>query len=99
MRIACIGAGVIGRSWALAFARAGYTVNLYDADASIANKAMQFIGLSAKALEDNGGCDASATRNSVNMAETLADAVADCGYVQESVEESAQTKMGIFQKL
>ena len=28
--IACIGAGIIGHSWAILFAMKGYSVNIYD---------------------------------------------------------------------
>ena len=31
-KIAVIGAGLIGRAWAIVFARAGHSVALYDAD-------------------------------------------------------------------
>src|SRR2546427_6318057 len=33
MTVAVVGAGLIGRSWSIVFARAGYRVALYDADA------------------------------------------------------------------
>ena len=33
-KIAIIGAGLIGRAWAMVFARAGHPVKLWDADAA-----------------------------------------------------------------
>ena len=35
-RVAVIGTGLIGRSWAIIFARAGWEVVLYDASAGVA---------------------------------------------------------------
>ena len=39
-RIAVIGAGLIGRSWAIVFAAAGWEVALYDADPQAAEAAL-----------------------------------------------------------
>ena len=33
--VACIGAGQVGRAWAVAFARAGYDVRLHDRDGDL----------------------------------------------------------------
>ena len=35
-RIALVGAGVVGSSWSVVFARAGFEVAVYDADAASA---------------------------------------------------------------
>ena len=40
-KIACIGAGTVGRAWAAVFARGGYDVALYDAlDGQVTERAL-----------------------------------------------------------
>jgi 3-hydroxyacyl-CoA dehydrogenase len=46
-RVAIIGAGLIGRSWAIVFAGGGRDVTLYDAGAGVADQAR---GLVAEGL-------------------------------------------------
>jgi L-gulonate 3-dehydrogenase len=99
VRVACIGAGVIGRSWALAFARAGHEVQLYDADPTVGRKAMQLIDESARVLEQAGLIAASHNRLSIRVSKTLADAVVECAYVQESVAEDLLLKTRVFGQL
>ena len=47
-RVAIIGSGLIGRAWAMVFARAGWDVAMYDAVEGVADKAL---GLVAEGLE------------------------------------------------
>ena len=42
-KIAVIGAGLIGRSWAIVFARAGFQVNLWDHFPHQTTAAMDFV--------------------------------------------------------
>ena len=42
-KVAVIGAGLIGRSWAIVFARAGFSVNLWDPFSHQTDAAMTFI--------------------------------------------------------
>jgi len=43
MRTAVVGAGLVGRAWAITFARAGHEVRLWDAEADALRKAVAFI--------------------------------------------------------
>jgi L-gulonate 3-dehydrogenase len=43
-RIALVGAGVVGSSWSVVFARAGFEVAVYDADAASAARSAEFVG-------------------------------------------------------
>jgi L-gulonate 3-dehydrogenase len=99
MHIACIGAGVIGRSWALAFAHAGHEVRLYEADGLIRDKAMQFIDEGARTLEEAGLGNASEICACIRTSKSLAEAVANCAYAQESVVENLMVKTSIFGEL
>ena len=54
--IAIVGSGLIGRAWAISFARGGHEVRLYDETAGVAAAAQTFAGRSAA---DAGGRRAS----------------------------------------
>ncbi len=41
--VACVGAGIIGASWATLFAQKGYRVNLYDVAHEIVHSALDAI--------------------------------------------------------
>ncbi len=59
-KVAVVGAGLIGRAWAISFARAGHEVAITDADAAAAEKALSFIDEALKDLQRfdllNGAC-------------------------------------------
>ena len=50
MTVAIIGAGLIGRGWAIVFARAGWPVKMYDLDVSALNVAREAIAAQLKTL-------------------------------------------------
>src|SRR5260221_209632 len=52
--IAVVGSGLIGRSWAISFARAGHPVRLYDAAPGAAAAAVTFIDSVIDDLAANG---------------------------------------------
>ena len=53
-RVAIIGSGLIGRAWAMVFARAGWNVAMYDAVDGVADKALGLIaeGLSNREIAE-----------------------------------------------
>ena len=81
--VAVVGAGVIGRSWARVFARAGCRTQIYDNDPGQVEKARAW-------LEDVAG---------VTVHEDLAGALAGAGYVQESGPERIEVKKAIYAEL
>lgn len=91
--IACVGVGVIGAGWAAAFARAGHTVRLYDADASVLGTAAARIG----DILDN--LNAGASRAHLSVVDDLAQAINDCDHVQESIVEDLESKRILFARL
>ncbi len=100
-KIAVIGAGLIGRAWAIVFARAGHPVALFDADpkALAANRAVI-----KAALKDLSGAKllTEAPRRvdkRIRSAVSLADALAGADYVQENVRETVEAKKEIFAAL
>jgi L-gulonate 3-dehydrogenase len=100
-RIAIVGAGLIGRAWAIVFARAGHPVKLYDADASALERSEATLATSLADLKSAGllGEAAVAVRARIARADTLADAVVDAGYVQENIGEQVAAKRVLFAEL
>jgi len=101
-KVAIIGAGFIGRAWAISFARAGHTVTLWDEDAAAPGKALSYIERLLPDLEDQDlldGSSAGETRNRMRAAGQLDDALADADYVQENTPENVEIKRAIFARL
>lgn len=101
-KIAIIGAGLIGQSWAICFARAGYRVALYDAQPGAAVAAQQAIAASCAALAQQGllhGRAVAEVCGLITSAASLKDAVSDAVYVQENTPENPQIKREVFADL
>ncbi len=100
MKIACIGVGNVGRSWAVVFARAGHQVSLWDKNESAVKQALPLIHASFNDLQEAGiAIDVEQAMNLITVAETLETAVQDADYVQESVAEVVEVKQSVFLKL
>ena len=99
-RVAVVGTGLIGRSWAIVFAGGGFEVALYDAERDIIDKARAFVreglrDLAAQGLLD----DAEAAAARVRPADDLADALDGAILVQENLPERIEAKRAIFSEL
>lgn len=100
MKVAIVGAGLVGSAWAIVFARAGCEVAIFDAVDGGAARALGIISDRLQGLEkaglidDPGGIEARIT-----VAASLGEAVAGAAYVQESVYETVEQKREIFEKL
>jgi L-gulonate 3-dehydrogenase len=100
MKIAIIGTGLIGSAWAIVFARAGWTVSLFDNVYGAADHAVAMIAERLHDLERNGLIDQSAPILArIGKAPSLAEAVEETAYVQESVYETVVDKRAIFSAL
>lgn len=91
-RIALVGAGLVGRSWAIVFARAGCRVVVHDQDARALSDAEQWI---QRALHDH----ADRVPGPIAFEPRRAHAVADADHVQESIVESLDAKRQLFREL
>ncbi len=101
MRIGIIGAGLIGRAWAIVFARAGHEVSMWDpADGAVA-AACRFIGERLGELREAGLLtDAPAVvLGRIAPAASLAAAVREADYVQENGPERVAEKQAVFAEL
>ncbi len=100
---AIVGCGLIGRSWAISFARGGWQVRLFDRDADTAAAALEAVGRGADELAGWGlldGQTAAEVRERVTViAGSLDEAVARADHVQENTPEHADLKAAIFAEL
>jgi len=99
---AIVGLGLIGRSWAISFARAGCEVRLWDADPQAADAALAYIEdvlpeLAAHDLLE--GAEPSAVMARLQPVADLSDALSDVGYVQENTPENVEVKREVFRTL
>ncbi|MDN3564074.1 3-hydroxyacyl-CoA dehydrogenase [Paeniroseomonas aquatica] len=100
-KIAIVGAGLIGRAWAMVFARAGLPVTLWDKAPGVAEAAL---GLIAESLADLHAAGLvteapAAIAARIAAAETLADCVAGATHVQENGPERLLPKQELFAEL
>lgn len=97
-RIAIIGTGLIGRSWAMVFARAGHPVRIWDAEPRAAAAAL---GIIAERLGDLAAAGLLADApDTVAARITATDSMAEClkgaVYVQENGPERLEPKRALF---
>jgi 3-hydroxyacyl-CoA dehydrogenase len=98
--VAIIGAGLIGRSWANVFARAGWLVRVWDPIESQRAIAAEQITRSLFELARHGLVkDPAVAASGVSILATLKDAVRDVGFVQESGPETLEVKRATFAEL
>ena len=99
--IGIVGAGLIGRAWAIVFARAGHPVILNDVDTAALARAHALIGERLKDLRDFGLINESPAQvlERITCTDSLAAAVKGAALVQENVRETLQAKREIFASL
>ena len=99
-RVAMIGSGLIGRSWAIVFAGGGFDVALYDPAPGGADQARGLVSEGLEELSAHGLVeDAKAAAARVRAATSLADALEGAGHVQESSPETVEAKRTLFAEL
>jgi 3-hydroxyacyl-CoA dehydrogenase len=97
-RIGIVGTGLVGRAWAIVFARAGFAVAVHDRsdailDASLATIDVGLADLAAAGLLKE---PPAAVRARMTRAPSIAAAVEGAVYVQESLPELPEVKREIF---
>ena len=104
MREVCaiVGCGLIGRAWAIDFARAGWQVRLFDPAEGAVEGALATIATLLADLVDNGllspeGRSEAAAR--LEPAASLAEALAGAAWVQESAPERLELKRALWREL
>jgi L-gulonate 3-dehydrogenase len=99
-RIAVIGCGLVGRAWAIVFARAGCDVTLFDAEAGAAARAREQIARNLDDLAVHQLLDDPArVLRRIAIAGSLAAVLDGARYAQESVFERVDIKRNVFAEI
>src|SRR3984957_4864221 len=101
-RVAVVGAGFIGRAWAIAFARSGHDVALWDQDREAPGKAVDFIAAILPDLSAHDLLDGAAEQTILSRlrpTHDLAEALAGVDHVQENAPERIEVKKALFAEL
>lgn len=100
-QVAVVGAGLIGRAWAIVFARAGLPVRLYDVDAAQLESASELIAASLQDLHRAGLVDEepAAILARIECQPDLALAMVGVEYVQECGPENVAVKQAMYTQL
>ncbi|MBV7486685.1 3-hydroxyacyl-CoA dehydrogenase [Bordetella sp. BOR01] len=100
--IAIIGAGLIGRAWAIVFARGGHQVALWDSQPGQAARAREFAAAVLPDLASQGllrGQSPAQVLDRLRVESDIAAALAGAHYVQESTPEVLESKRGVYAEL
>ena len=101
-RVACVGGGTIGFSWAALFAQHGLQVNIYDISDEALDWTMREIRSAYGTLVEAGVMteeEAAAAQNRITITTDLAAALKDVDFVQESGPERYRIKREIYREL
>jgi len=101
-KVAIVGSGLIGRAWAISFARTGYDVALWDQDPKAPGKALVYAERLLPNLEENDLLNwetASAVGARMRPVARLEAALEGTAYVQENTPEDVEVKRAIFTSL
>ena len=101
-KVGIIGAGLIGRAWAITFARGGYDVAMFDTEVASLKTSLETLGNLLIDLEKGGlllNQTAATVRKRIVPVRTIQEAVADANHVQENTPEILEGKKAIFAKL
>ena len=97
-KTAVVGGGIIGRSWAVVYARAGLPVAIYE---QVAENRAQVLTHIAQAIEQSASLvgDAAAQKaalDRITVSERIEDAVADADFIHECIDEKLDSKRDMF---
>ncbi len=101
-RVACVGGGTIGFSWAVLFAQHGLQVKIYDISDEALAWTRREIDCAFETLVDAGrmtNSDVAAALNRITTTTDLAEALHDVDFVQESGPERYRIKGEIYREL
>jgi len=99
-RVAIVGAGLIGRAWAMIFARAGWEVRLFDISDGVADAALGLCAEGLRNLAANGLCsDPDGAETRIRPVQDLDTALDGAAFVQENGPERLDVKQRLFAEL
>ena len=97
-KVAIVGTGLIGRAWAVAFARGGCSVTLTDAQEGASARALEAIEETLASLAEQGllgGAAPGDLRGRMDSAPDIETAVAGAALVQENTPENVEIKRAV----
>ncbi|NQW10567.1 MAG: 3-hydroxyacyl-CoA dehydrogenase [Alphaproteobacteria bacterium] len=95
--VAIAGAGLIGRAWAIVFARAGCPVRLWDASTEALTGAVDLMRGNLEDMAAQGLIEAvDPVANRVTPVSTLAEALDGATWMQECIAEQVEPKAALF---
>lgn len=101
-KVCCIGAGIIGSSWATLFAKNGLTVNVYDSFPTSLDAAEGKIRVNLQGYIDNGHMtqeQVDEVMKNISYFDNLADALEGVQFIQESVPEVLEIKQTMVDQI
>ena len=100
-KVALIGCGLIGQSWAISFLSAGFEVSLFDPVEGVTVQSKEKIKAKLKDLQNYGllkNKNISDFLDKIHLARDIPQAVVDSFYVQESGPEDLDVKKALTKK-
>ncbi len=101
-KIAIVGSGLVGRAWAITFARAGLEVALHDADSGAIRAAYAYIADVLPSLAEFdllNGASPDAVLARIGQEPRLEAVLDGAGHVQENTPENVESKRKVFSEL
>ncbi len=101
-KIALVGLGLVGRAWAISFARAGHEVAIWDERAEAIGEALSFVNRILPELDANDLLNGEAALNvraRMRRAGSLEEALEGASHVQENTPEDLEIKRRAFAEL
>ena len=101
-KIALVGLGLVGRAWAVSFARAGHEVAIWDERPEAVDEALRFVNKTLPDLDAHGLLDGGAplvVRSRMRRAGSLEEALEGAAHVQENTPEDPEIKRRVFAAL
>jgi 3-hydroxyacyl-CoA dehydrogenase len=101
-KIAIIGSGLVGRSWAISFARAGHDAFLWDSRQGAAEAAVAYIASILPDLQANDllrGSTPDEVLARLHVVDAAEEALAGAIYAQESTPELVEVKREVYARL
>ena len=101
-KVALIGCGLIGQSWAINFLNAGFSVSLFDPMEGVIENAKEKIIAKLSDLQDHGlfnNRNISGYVDEIYLAQSLSEAIQDSVYIQESGPEDLFIKKELTQQI
>jgi len=101
-KVALVGLGLVGRAWAISFARAGHEVSIWDEREEATDEALAFVNRILPELDANdllNGEAAINVRARMRRAGSFEEALEGASHIQESTPEDLEVKRRIFAEL